>query len=652
MNHGLYTGLLGGVKQGVGVDAPYGGELAALLDLDFSSPVTQSMPSTGAAANTSFGATPTHLYVFDESSGNILDKVGSRNLTPAGSLLQAQKALGIWDGSAFDTHRACESLADGGTDGATGGSPLDLSGNYSVLVVFRAREYASINRNVVECRDAAFGAGFEIRVDANSIDVTAENTTGTSATAGTGAVNYADGAWHYALMTVTSGGNLTIDSDLGSGSIAAPTGDHTPTSAALDLLGSGQRGSAPRMQIARLYVWEGTAISAATVASWWVHATDPTGLLTSTSRASAISVPVSATQCAHYGDGQVSIGYHSTLPGGGLGIGCFWPITNVITYSEAVTGGMWNTALNLTATDNDGVAPDEFKAATSLTATAANGRIETSTLAAANNDIWTFSCWIKRNQGTDVTGKISIRDLGNATDNDQTFTATSSWQLVEKTVTLPASGVTTLRCRVYVDTNTESILVWGLQMNRGTGRGAYVRTRGASASLVEADYSKNDVASFPTTLGECEIDFAWTLLSDTAAAHYLYVAKDSLTDDNRRQVYIDTDTRTRMRIYDGAGTSEDLSFWNEASSQVGNGHNYRHIWDESAAGDATGGYEQVVVVDDTTTRAGAASPWEGSTGTGDVPDLLYVGRSTTGSSSLNGYIQRLTIWSAASGVVP
>ena len=600
-----------------------------LWDFDFRTPVTQNFDA-------SLLGTFDHEWQFQEETGDVEDQIGSADFSIVNSPLQNREAIGLWNGTSYVARKAIEVVGDGNTDGfslASAGVFDPGSGSFAFKLSFRIARAVAALSNLVEKRDAVFGAGWELDLNTDGTLVfTCENAAGTT-TSSIATGNHADGAWHTTLIVRdVTGGNQYIKSDLGSDSDATVAGDIT-SAVALKLLGAGQRGG-PHAQIthaAGVLGANAEALGAADMTDFWKLGSDPTGLLTTQSRTSLITVPVSANRVSHFAINKLPIGWHSALNdgAGGLGLYCNNAVTNLLTDSELLSN--WTQSGTSSTVDDQTDAPDGFKSASELTAGADNDLVS-QTFTTAGGNTYTLSVWIKEST-VGVTGRIIMTNAADAELGAQAFTATSEWQLVALTAATVAGS--TSKFKIEIDTDTESVFAHGAQAALGTGRGAGIRTAGATASLIEGNYRSTD--KVPTELARIEATWIYTRGRGGDQA----VWSSEVLQDWRAN-YFDSNTDGFQNHF---RDSSSLAWWTPEAGDP----DIETLYVDITRWDITAGR---IPEDATYTAArhiNGVSTVTPSTSTSLVAETerdICFGRLFSAASALDGFIERLQIWDA------
>ena len=286
-----------------------------LLALDFTEPVEQEFPQS-AADMIAFGfPSPVAIYDYEEAAGNVLDHVGSNDLTPggAGTLLQNRTAVGLWDGSSMTGYKCVEMHDEKASPGeycaAANNTIYDYGANdsFAFLQVFKvstgypigSRATAAVfaDNHLLSKVDGT--TGYRLRVDGpgNSVLFTLASG-GTFLVPGVSG-SFSDGAWHYALVVVDRTAQLIyLHTDLGNNTSASIVGIGSPSNTTIFTVGwSFDNGNNVGGCYKYTAVWEGAnaeGIQQADLDAWWKHASDPTGLLTTMSHSGSMSCEVAS----------------------------------------------------------------------------------------------------------------------------------------------------------------------------------------------------------------------------------------------------------------------------------------------------------------------------------------------------------------------
>jgi len=605
----------GGLRtRGGGIVTPGGGLLAAppptvgitkIATIDLSTPVTQTFGSVNA----------THKYLLQELSGNYAD-TGTGTTADIDTFtagLQGQSRPGIWDGSSYTAIKAWE------TDGATSRAAVS---NVSVFdsddtdlyfrIEFAISEAPAVAAVLTEKRTGV-AAGWRVEVQTDgTIDMIIEDASSNTVTVSL-AGDHCDAAPHYLeFFYDDSEDELTVNSDVDAGNAATTTAAVTGslTNAVAWRLGDPDSGvTAGLMQVFLAEGAEGAA--AATMfaeTGWWTHGTDPTGLMSVTNRATTVTVPVSATQMASFAGGatlatcQLPIAYHANLSvATKLGLFGNGILTNRITYSEKFS--QWTQTGTSTTVDNQTSSPSGFKNASLFTAGADNDFITSNAFATSSTWWMTMGVWVKEST-VGVTGRIIWwNSTGAAEEGSKVFTATGDWQWIPFDDRATAGNVN-MSMKIEIDTNGESVYVWGAtnvkKLGRNYGDPPYLRTDGGTETSVDADYHVPSIIN--AKVGEIR---SIGVAMGNANLHAGPWNTSTLTN---LRGFSTTNGNLRTKLYDNLTVSEDESpIIGSPTRDVE--YTHRVIWTDGSD-DITGGFKQLLIENGVTTEGGAL-PWTG-----------------------------------------
>lgn len=610
-----------------------------LADLDYSTPVT------GHDFSSEFA---TDEWFLQETSGAYANNVGSETLANTGGL-QGQSAMGLYNGTDHISRNAWEAIANTNQLLSSGTTALDSAGqDLCVRIVFRAKNpFASLDFFAAKQKATSPFQGWEIRYNAGLIQSRLYDDTATSFLSTiSSAAPMGDGAWHYLTIFYDATAE-TFDSkwDKGTGTqVDTSTRSSTFTQAIGAAVGGNRGVISEDMQVAYFGGCVGANAQAmydATEAECILPGEDPANdnsaltPLTTIDRASLLSRQVAAAAVCHFADDRLPIGHNATFTSG-FGLRCNSAQENVIAYSEAIAAN-W-TLTNTTGTDNFADSPDGFRSATEITATSNDGTARRDFSATVASSKYTGSFWIKRKGVSDVDGKIRVQDANAGTSTELAFTATDTWEPLEVSHTMGGVGALG-RLWVHIDTSGESILISMCQGNLGTGRGSYIRTSGAAASLVKSDFRANG-AYVNVPKGELAAVAVPMLLN--GSTKYIYDHDDAFAD--QRQQWLATNFKLNSAIRGGASGEDTISEIVTVQG-VGSLLTTRYLWD---AQDSSLGFESVHV-NNGVTKNGGALPYEfahvGTTG-------IAVGQTYNQLSQFDGDIQSIRSYNAQNGALP
>lgn len=603
---------------------------------DFSAPLTSW--KDGFSGFTSPNSTDE--WGLQETSGSYSNNVGSATLSDF-SGYQGQTAVGLWDGSSYTSHKAWEGAGSGIYLQASDVSALETdTDSLAGRIVFRMLGAPSSFAELISKLLPGVG-GWRLRFSSTT-QVAFQIHDGTNyvdARFNGDISQFWDGSWHYiSFYWDAPNSTLYLKSDV----FSEQTGSSSTLTSGIatsKTLRVGETTGVKNIQVAYIGGAVGTTEAASHYSEdFWQHAGDPTGLLTTKARATAISVPVDSEHVAHFAPNTLAIGYNANFSDGSKrGLYCNTAIQNLQPYSEDLTG--WINS-NTTDAPSVGDALDGFRSAGSVTATANAGALYRNHPAVANT-AYTFSVWIKRNGGSDVTGTLIERDIDAAINTTQAFTATDTWQRVS--VTYTHGGTATLGGRSYItiDNSGESILVWGMQVEAGSYPTAYIRTSGAAATLSASSYI---AASLSPLIAQGEVKTISVLARMPNVSGVVWNLQKS-ANINRKYLYYTTANNVGFQVFDGVAAFENTSV-EPHGTPVQTEEVMRCVWDQSTAGDITGGKESVLVRNGSQIGAPQVSPWEGSTATGANADDLTL------MSGCDGFLQRVELWDQLSEALP
>jgi hypothetical protein len=246
--------------------------------------------------------------------------------------------------------------------------------------------------------------------------------------------------------------------------------------------------------------------------------------------------------------------------------------TNVLTYSEQFNTAPWS-AFTGSITANDGVAPDGNTTADSITPSSASGGVYFSNTFAAGT--WTYSVWAKANPGNTISVSIDTSGNGRAV-NVTLSTATAGTPFVRGTggtvSSLTVNEVTKFPnswCRISVTAvttgtnfvamsnpnDTNKILIWGAQLETGSGASSYIPT-GASQVQRAAD--------------DCLIDNISTAFGFNASAGTILIRYGDRinTGSNRAYTFLPA-SGSNNQMFEGSGIAFNVFAGGSFTAQIG-----------------------------------------------------------------------------------
>ena len=166
-----------------------------------------------------------------------------------------------------------------------------------------------------------------------------------------------------------------------------------------------------------------------------------------------------------------------------------------------------------TATTDQYVAPDGTQTGDLVTMT--SGQVyayKSVTVSTPTNVAYTVSCYVKAAEANTSVG-FRIGEFGGAAvgkfhDSDYTAISSTEWTRLDFTQTLEQSDRTQVQAVIRTTSATGSLLIWGVQLERGSFPTSYIKTTGSTATR------SADVASIPVA------DFGYNQSEGTVVANY------------------------------------------------------------------------------------------------------------------------------------
>jgi hypothetical protein len=622
-----------------------------LADFDFSTPTTVGINGNGTFASTY----ATDEWLLQETSGSYSNNVGSETLSNTGGL-QGQTAVGLFNGADYISRKAWETdstVANTNYLKAAGSTAGDSNNqDFAFRLIFRCKGPQVSGDYLLAKRSSGSPfAGWFLQWTATDRIRLSLDGGATAATLDTTAAQHDDAAWHEVTGWYDFSANMMyIKTDLSAENSTSTATIITSLSNANSLFVNAYRTGAAEGFASNQVAYAGVSVGANAQAFYdeevVLPGADPTGLLTTQSRASLISVPVSATHVAHFAPDTLPIGYHSALNGGagGYGLYCNSAVTNLVPNSETTIS--WNNTWN-TTTLNYGDSPAGFRQSIRLEASGIGQAFFETSIAIAASTEYTWSAWVRSTDGgADTDFRMTLRDETNSTNvADVSHTATSQWQLFTVTGTMLA-GAATASTRIISLTASDDIELQFFQLNLGSARGAYIRTSGASSSLVACIYRATGTAGQYMLGGTGELEMVYIPAKlEGAATRYLWESAEPTGNLNRRYTTLQTDAtdmRVRQYGYDGAGSLFVSGF---VLPNITTLEEFTLVqqWD------STGSLAVVVGADAYASVTGAVAASSssdiGTFTSGSTATTFTIGGTRSGGSQLDGHVQRIRTWS-------
>ena len=617
-----------------------------LADFDFSAPAAVGIGGTGSFSS---------AYATDEwedfSTGTVPNIAGTETLANTSGLTDRDTQL--WDGTDFSSIRGWESTDTAANDSylVSSGSTAGDSDNEDVSF----RLVCRFNKHLAGAYDyvlSKFGsAGWALQSTPSGFRILIDSVAAVY-TSITDSLSW-EGSWTCIEMFYDHSAKVvyvkTSNAAEVSASVSAASGSITAggTALAVNKFSGGTTSGLPQIQVA--YVGVSVGANAQNFydeeivlpgADPGAYDTDKTALTTKT-RGSLVSVPISATGVCHFANDTLPLGYKSAFTDTNkLGLFTNSARVNLSAYSEALSN--WTQSGTTTTTDNDGDSPDGFRSMSKITAGAANDFIkELFTTVAATE--YTVSVLIEEST-VGVTGRVIFYDeTGTVELASQVFTGTGLPQEVSVTATTNAGQISS-SCMIEIDTSGESVYAWGAQYNLGDSRGdTYVRTNGGSASLVASNYKVVGTAGQYCKAAAGEIEAVWvsSFAATPNANAYLIDCSPTGSNNNRVALLAESNGDTpRAYVYDSGGTLQ-ANITSGVQDTDGQQNTVVLRWDETGGLAAGGGEDATIKY-----NADAEVADVGSYTTADLITDIQIGayRGHLGANDYDACIQRLRIW--------
>lgn len=616
-----------------------------LADFNFATPTTVGIGGNGTFAS----SYATDEWLLQETSGTYANNVGTETLSNTGGL-QGQTAVGLWDGSSYVARNAWESdstVANADQLVASGTTAGDSDGeDFAVRIVYRIKgAIASLNHFASKRNGNNEGwsiyTGSSDRVSIAIEDAATNTVTLTCANNGVAT----DGSWGCIdAWYDQSADMLYIKTNLVSESSVSTSGVGSITVAnALKVNGKSTTDGQAGVQYAYVGVSVGANAQNFYDETVVLPGTDPSGLLTTISRGSLISGQCDATHVYHAAADTLPQFYNGNFSDTNkLGLYCNSAVTNLITYSEALSN--WTQSGTTTTTDNQTDQRDGFRSMSKITAGAANDFIKETVTTVASTE-YTFRAVVLEST-VGCTGRLIIYDeTGAAELASQTFTCTSTHQEVSVTATTNVGQVST-SLRIEIDTSGEHLFAGECQYNLGDARGAYIRTSGASAALVANTYRAVAAAGTLASAAAGEVEAIVVGAFNNGQpinSSYIVDIGDGTTINNRRFIWLASNGDIAQSYgYDSSGTFAWILGMHTGTRDFTSQESTLTLRWDATGGLALGGGE------DAETLLGGVSQFTDVgtfTSTDAITDVKIGALYGTGSAgATNAFIQRIRIW--------
>lgn len=669
------------------------GAQALALDETFTTPSTQTLPASVAAALALTGRTFTELWTFDVASGAVTGTAGNA-FTPSTSP-RYQMTVPAWNGSSMTALKAIEwqGTATGQCMLAPNATLYDLTQSLTWVWCVRLLRSPAADRGFFAKRVTGTGAGYEIRIVSGGsgrpqlrVGDDATTATAEASVSPTNALDgFGDGSlqWFAFKMDLTSG-NATVYGYRAAGTpVAMPAGSKS-NAGQVRLAGQNFLNSCELLQM----LWAGVLVGAEAEAFdlTALNALDTVGtkpsILARYERQCHVAPRVAyesgfgyRVQHCHGSTSSTALVhfphlYHpsATLSTQKLGMLCGPRGTavggnqkqNKFLWSSEFDNAAW-TKTNVTVTADAAEDPAGFTGACQLTASAANGIVSQAVSAAANKT-QTCSWYVRRVGGSDVALKLRAVDVAAAaTINTFDRTATSEWTRIE--AYFQDADATSIRFELEIVANGASIYAAYAQAEEGSVT-EYQAQRAALLDRKPANYYIANTAGnyYDPAGGTIEVT-ATNWYDDAYAIEDAYVfstgVKSGVLNGGRMFLQVndpngvgnsggvDEPYNTEVSFFDG-----DPADGNDVSAQVCN-YNidrnaeivYTVTWDASRGRAILG---QTGSDNSQVSPNGVAGSWipvAASDITILIPGARYsFGDDNTQSTHFEGGIERLRIW--------
>lgn len=628
-------------------------------------PADQPFPAD-AAAFTALGIpTPVTIYGMEDAagSGTVADAVGSADLATANPCLQAQKGVGLNDGTALSHKRVIEfeDNSNGSADAANATiHDFDATTSFCFFIIARQRVITAANRSLMQKRAHMTATGYYLRIWPPGSAVVWNIDAGPNISSSIG--GFRGGGWHYLFCYCNrSDDTMQLRSDLGDGPQQSIAGYGSLSNVTTFSFGDGPENSA-HVQIAYAALWTG-ANAESVIANWsagsayrdmlWTHGKDPTGLLTYIYHSSSIfSTPIGEddnglmiadwsgkSAPAGADGGQFPFMWHDAFSHAGkLGVCCntgkAYRLTNSDSFASTWTEVNATVLYNWTNDLED--APTGFHAAQRLTATANNGYTRQNGAVTAGN-IYTIGVYYKRHRtmGANVNGALIAWDnIGGVQIGIQTFIGTDKWQVVFLTFTAPV-GCTSVALRVRIDTSGEALAPFRAMFVDGPRWLPAFRWNGDVYGLSPAKNTMLITAlagvHMKGTQGEVKIHYV-CFDDDAAVDRHAFSANPA---QDRREVRVSTTEVPEATFYSGGGAPVGTTV--SAVKNQSLEHVVRFRWDNANLLPC-GKYTEVIV--DGVSYPGHNAPWAATNATTEI----LIGAAYTYLKQLDGVIDYIKVY--------
>lgn len=640
----------------------------ARLRLPFDRPTNQPFPTDPDELRKLMvnAGNPTSIHVFDEASGDALDKVGSNDLTYGSAVLRRQRAVGLPTGSDMNGTR-CAQIDPDNTGTTNNGIILPDPGfapgtdSFAHLVVFRfPRLPSGATRNVISYRDGST-SGYLLSVqtdgDVSSRFEDADSASFTSIVLNAGTQNVFAGAWTACMIgvdrSVDQAWVMCADGTRGAADV---TGYGTFTSSVDFILGN--KNNFP-IQVRYHAYWSGTAaegiVQADLDAFWRLHK-DPTRYFDVATHASTFTDRVGNES----GFGVLTYDYSGNgthgrdqmplvLRNGELGLNRgVDDLDTIVDYSNDF--GQWtNNAVTRTANDDD--SPWGFREATLIEGSGVTGHVRRTFTCVAETE-YRFMVAIKAATGAGHTVTLAAAD-----DTDSSFIAesdvevTDEWAIYALALTTEA-GQTNLPLYIYTGergVDFGDIHAIGATCVANVDFDVLIRTFGATATRSAGSYRLTSNPERYLDLASMEVRVDMSLDETDITPAGVIVLQNQVDNIDRIECRTNQIETPRLIIFDTAESTVLTGTDANGTTDIADGakHRIRYIWDSvRALAGNSGGHAAVSI--DGAYDSGLVPPTSGWTAGSAASHEIDIG-GASGTDGVEGAIYLVEFWTSPRG---
>lgn len=620
-----------------------------LMDLLPAAPTAQTFGESAQEVAADMGGVdaPQHVWPMQEPDGAGVahDVVGGVDLSPHNGAKNGRVAYGISDGVSISSRRCIETYRGSSQRFiASSGSSLDFDDvtSFAFRITFRAGPGTSGTL----IQKFVGGVGYRLLFASGSLRLTLDD--GTNTAFGTTTETFTDSSWHDAVCIV--------DRNTQTGYVITKYETVSFDISSINSLSNGQAlrfgaGAANNttFQVTFAAAWDGSSAESlvgASVATWWKHGTDPTGLLKSYARSSThwdivADVAGEGLRAMSFAKDEVALGWHQSFSEG-LGLGLRHNSETENLQNEAVQLENWTASsgnISVSAafadlTDSPLLMFDMRK----VTATVADEYVQETITVPSATEVST-SIVVQRATAAVETVELEHFDATNATViGTQQVTLDHDRRVrIDLTVTTGGTEVSAeIRLRIATS-GGGSVWAWASTTKEGKP-GVLVPTQGGGAIAGAPSMTINNDAlqNLKPVRGEIEVTFVADVQTTGVERSLLGVDGEGGGTANDVDLRITAGGAARFTIRDNDDSvAQDVS---ASGVTVTEGHVVRARWD-STGEDVDGNPETADVVYDGARTAGADAAWPAGR-----TDELRPGADPAGAEPLDGLIHRIRVF--------